>query len=399
MTWVQSMSPKYSRGKSQQGEVAGKPRQASGERLQKVLAAAGVASRRECETLILEGRVEVDRQTVSVLGTRVDPQQQEIRVDGTVLAKPRHVYYLVNKPMGVVSTNRDPEGRARVVDLVPSDKRLFAIGRLDRYSEGLIILTNDGELTNQLTHPRYGIAKTYRAKVVGFPTAETLEQLRKGVHLAEGMAQVASLTVRGRYPRGSDLEIVLTEGRNREIRRILAKVGHKVQQLRRTAIGPIRLGQLQPGEYRLMTFDEVRQLRRAVQRLGSQDAGGESGGVPRGKLPVSRTRSVRAAQAPARAGKAPGKRGGRPAYGKGAARGVAADAKRKTPKKPQKPTQPTPHVAGDRPGTVLDYDQPAPVKSTTRAARPYKKTVGKGRTGASATRRPGAKAARKGKRR
>ena len=239
----------------------------TGERLQKVLAAAGVASRRECETLILAGRVEVDRQTVTVLGTRVDPLHQEIRVDGTPLPKPRHVYYLLNKPAGVVSTNRDPEGRPRVIDLVPSDKRLFTIGRLDRSSEGMIIVTNDGELANQLTHPRYGIAKTYRAKVVGVPTSETLQKLRKGVYLAEGMARVSSLTVRGRHKRGSELEIVLTEGRNREIRRILAKVGHKVQHLRRIAIGPVRLGQLKPGEFRELTFDEVKQLRRAVQRM------------------------------------------------------------------------------------------------------------------------------------
>ncbi len=302
------MSPKYSKRSSKQDEVGSGRQATTGERLQKVLAAAGVASRRECETLILEGRVEVDRETVAVLGTRVDPLQQEIRVDGTPLPKPRQVYYLVNKPVGVVSTNRDPEGRTRVVDMVPSETRLFTIGRLDRYSEGLIILTNDGELTNQLTHPRYGIAKTYRAKVVGTPTTETLQKLREGVHLAEGMAKVASLTVRSRHARGSELEIILTEGRNREIRRILAKVGHKVQQLRRTAIGPIRLGKLAPGEYRQLTFDEVRQLRRAVQRFVSSGAASETAGGGRGKSSASRVRSVRASQGSCPRWQSPAKR-------------------------------------------------------------------------------------------
>jgi 23S rRNA pseudouridine2605 synthase len=144
--------------------------------LQKVLAAAGIASRRECETLIVDGRVEVDRRTVTELGTRVDPSTQEIRVDGVPLARAHHVYYLVNKPVGVVSTNRDPDRRARVVDLVPGEARLFTIGRLDRSSEGAIIVTNDGELANLLTHPRYSVPKTYRAWVLGFPTPETLRK-------------------------------------------------------------------------------------------------------------------------------------------------------------------------------------------------------------------------------
>ena len=135
----------------------------------KVLAAAGVASRRECEERILQGRVEVDRQVVTELGFRVDPETQEIRVDGQVLPRPKHVYFLVHKPMGVVSTNRDPARRMRVIDLVPEETRMFTVGRLDRNSEGLILVTNDGELANQLTHPRYGIAKTYRAQVLGFP--------------------------------------------------------------------------------------------------------------------------------------------------------------------------------------------------------------------------------------
>ncbi len=256
------MSPK--RGKPT-GRAASPPAY-RGERLQKVLAAAGIASRRECEELISTGRVEIDRQVITELGTRVDPLSQEIRVDGTVLARPRHVYYLVNKPPGVVSTNRDPEGRTRVIDLVPDKTRLFPVGRLDRSSEGLMLVTNDGELANHMTHPRYEIAKTYRVRVAGRPSGEELQALRKGVHLAEGVAQVASIRVKARQQRSTDLEIVLNEGRNREIRRILARVGHKVMQLRRIAMGPLRLGELPIGAYRQLTPDEVRQLRASLGR-------------------------------------------------------------------------------------------------------------------------------------
>ncbi|MBM4088089.1 MAG: pseudouridine synthase [Planctomycetes bacterium] len=247
-------------------------RRAETQRLQKVLATAGVASRRACVELIREGRVEVDRQTVTTAGFRVDPVRQEIRVDGRALARPHRVYYLVNKPAGVVSTNRDPAGRPRVVDLVPVETRLFTVGRLDRSSEGLIVVTNDGELANQLSHPRYEIPKTYRAKVLGYPTSQTLEKLRKGVHLAEGVARVAALRVKGRHARGAELELVLAEGRNREIRRVLAKVGHKVLHLRRIAIGPIRLGDLAVGRFRHLTEEEVRGLLRAVKRASASRA-------------------------------------------------------------------------------------------------------------------------------
>lgn len=248
-----------------------------GERLHKVLAAAGVASRRECEVLITEGRVQVDRETVTQLGTRVDPMQQEIRVDGSAIRRPRRTYFLVNKPVGVVSTNRDPQGRPRVVDLVPDVSRMFTVGRLDRSSEGLILVTNDGELSNRLTHPRYEIPKTYRARVAGHPTPELLRRLRKGIHLADGVARVASIHVKKRQTQTTELEIVLTEGRNREIRRVLARIGHKVLQLRRVGMGPLRLGQLPVGSCRPLSADEVRQLRRFAKQLstgGNRRAGG-----------------------------------------------------------------------------------------------------------------------------
>ncbi len=165
-----------------------------GQRLQKILAAAGLGSRRQCEELITSGRVEVDRQMVTQLGTRVDPGRQEIQVDGQPLSVGRRVYYAVNKPKGVVTTNRDPSGRPRVIDLVPGrDARLFAIGRLDLSSEGLILVTNDGELANRLAHPRYGVAKTYLAQVAGRPATEVLAQLCRGVRLAEGLARAESV--------------------------------------------------------------------------------------------------------------------------------------------------------------------------------------------------------------
>jgi 23S rRNA pseudouridine2605 synthase len=238
---------------------------ARGERLQKVLAAAGLGSRRQCEELILAGRVEVDRQVVLELGSRVDPRRQAIRVDGQPLARPRRVHYLVHKPAGVVSTNSDPAGRPRVIDLMPtSDRRLFTIGRLDLASEGLILLTNDGELANLLTHPRYGVEKTYHIRVAGTVDHEELMRLKKGVFLAEGFARVVRFTVLGRRGQSTLVEIVLNEGRNREIRRLLARVGHKVLSLKRVAIGGVRLGDLAPGESRPLRPDELRTLKESV---------------------------------------------------------------------------------------------------------------------------------------
>ena len=250
--------------------------QVGGDRLQKVLAAAGLGSRRQCEELIEQGRVEIDRQVVAELGTRVDPAAQEIRVNGTVLHVHRHVYYALNKPIGVLCTNNDPSGRPRAIDLVPANTgRLFSVGRLDLNSDGLILLTNDGELANRLTHPRYGVEKTYRVLVAGETTVEALEQLRRGIHLAEGIARVARVKVVQKHRQSTALEMVLDEGRNREIRRALARVGHKVLRLTRVAIGPLRLGKLKTGEFRRLSSEEVGQLHKALQ-----SAKGERKGEP-----------------------------------------------------------------------------------------------------------------------
>lgn len=236
----------------------------TGQRLQKVLAAAGVGSRRVCEELIAEGRVEVDKQVITRLGTKVDPDRQKIRVDGVALTVPRRVYYAVNKPPGVVSTNQDPGGRLRVIDLIGTDQRVFTVGRLDKSSEGLIIVTNDGELANRLTHPRYGVEKTYVVHVAGNPARESLEQLERGVYLAEGLARVAGLKTKRRFKHYTELEIVLNEGRNREIRRLLARIGNKVVRLKRIGIGPLKLGNQPVGTHRQLTHEEVAQLHRAV---------------------------------------------------------------------------------------------------------------------------------------
>ncbi|MBN2024573.1 MAG: rRNA pseudouridine synthase [Pirellulales bacterium] len=237
-----------------------------GERLQKILAAAGAGSRRRCEELIRAGRVEVDGRVVSQLGCRVDPANQEVRLDGVALRSPRRVYLAVHKPDGVISTNRDPSGRPRVIDLLPNkDVRLFPVGRLDLHSEGLILLTNDGALANRLTHPRYGVEKTYRVLVAGNPAREALAELRRGIHLAEGTVRVSVIRVRGKYKKSTALEMVLREGRNREIRRAMAKLGHKVLRLIRIAVGPVRLGTLEPGAYRRLSSAEITALRRAAE--------------------------------------------------------------------------------------------------------------------------------------
>ena len=231
-----------------------KPKAAAGDglqRLQKVLAAAGLGSRRQCEELITAGRVDVDRRVVTELGTRVDPAKQAIRVDGVALHTARLEYFAVNKPSGVLCTNRDPSGRTRVVDLVGAKHaRLFTIGRLDLHSEGLILVTNDGELANRLTHPRYGVSKTYRVVVAGNPTRDVLDKLEHGIHLAEGFARAERMEIKSRHKESTVLEMVLREGKNREIRRLLARVGHKVLRLTRIAVGPVRLGSLPTGAVR-----------------------------------------------------------------------------------------------------------------------------------------------------
>jgi 23S rRNA pseudouridine2605 synthase len=253
------------------------------QRLQRFLASAGFGSRRQCEELIEAGRVDVDGQIITKLGSTVDSSTQKVRVDGVLLKKQKSVYYAVNKPVGVVTTNRDPQGRPRVVDLVPPDERVFPVGRLDRSSEGLILLTNDGELAQRLTHPKFGVRKVYRVTVAGKVETETMRQMRKGIYISDGFVQVEGAKLLKSRSRSTEMEIVLREGKNREIRRILARLGHKVQSLRRIAVGPLRLGEVPPGAYRVVTSQEVEKLWSATETAaeGSGTRGRGKRGTPR----------------------------------------------------------------------------------------------------------------------
>ena len=231
-----------------------------GVRLQKVLARAGFGSRRTCDDLIAAGRVRVDG-AVAVLGRRVDAETALILVDGApVGVRPGLVYYLLNKPVGVVTTADDPQGRPVVVGLVPDAPRVFPVGRLDLDTEGLLLLTNDGEIANRLTHPSYGVEKEYVAHVEGSPTRSVLRQLREGVELEDGVTAPARVTP----VEPNVLRLVIHEGRNRQVRRMCDAVGHPVIRLVRTRIGPLADRSIRPGTWRHLETDELRALERAV---------------------------------------------------------------------------------------------------------------------------------------
>lgn len=231
------------------------------ERVQKVLARIGVASRRASENLIADGRVTVNGQAIT-LGARVGPDD-ELAVDGVVYTtRPGVVIYLLNKPTGVVTTASDPQGRPTVVELVPAEPRVFPVGRLDLDTEGLLLLTNDGDLTHRLTHPSFGIEKEYLVEVEGRPSRQALRQLREGVELDDGMTAAA---------KASEIEpglvrLTIHEGRNRQVRRMCETVGHPVRRLVRTRIGPIADRRLRPGQSRPLSDDEVLDLQRAIGR-------------------------------------------------------------------------------------------------------------------------------------
>ncbi len=252
------LAPPHPRSKLQPVETSDSP---FAERLHKLLAHAGIASRRACERLILEGRVKVDGRTVKELGLRVDPRRQKILFDDEPVRFERRVAFALYKPKGILCTNADELGRMKVKDLMPVvSLRVYPVGRLDKESEGLILVTNDGALALRVTHPRYGVTKIYEAWVKGLVTEDEVKKMRKGVHLSEGLAVLEAVQVISRHPEQSRVRMVLKEGRRREIRRILAKVGHPVRRLVRTAIGPVRLGDLGPGRYRELTREEIAEL-------------------------------------------------------------------------------------------------------------------------------------------
>jgi 23S rRNA pseudouridine2605 synthase len=240
------------------------------ERLQKVMAHAGVASRRKSEELIQRGRVSVNGRIVTQLGTKVDPDRDEIRVDGQLIEiAARRVYIMINKPRGVLSAMRDSRGRTALGDLVSIPQRVYPVGRLDVTSQGLILLTDDGELANLLTHPRYEHEKEYRVLVNGRPSEETLEAWRRGVILDGQRTAPVQVSIAGTQRDATVLNVVMHEGRKRQIREVAALLGHPVRELRRVRLGPLYLGSLGEGQWRYLTGREIGQLE-AIKRSVAQ---------------------------------------------------------------------------------------------------------------------------------
>ncbi|TWU19977.1 pseudouridine synthase [Allorhodopirellula heiligendammensis] len=325
-------------------------------RLNQLLASAGLGSRRHCEDLIREGRVDIDGQIVTQLGVTVDPTLQKVRVDGVPLKPQKLVYYAVHKPNGVVSTNSDPQGRPRVVDLVPPTQRVYPVGRLDRTSDGLILLTNDGDLAQSLAHPKFGVQKIYRVTVAGEVRPETMRKMREGIYIAEGLVRVDGAKIIKAKKKATDMEIRLREGKNREIRRILAKFGHKVQTLRRIAIGPLRLGDMPAGAYRNLTRAEIDKLHAIAAQAAAappekptaEQAAGRGGTDGRGPG-VGKPRDLKPA----------GKKAGKASTRSAKKTGGAADTRtenRRPVKSTRRPTK-LPQRDKNRIGTIIVGDE------------------------------------------
>ena len=238
------------------------------ERLQKVLAHAGVASRRTSEALIEQGRVTVNGKTVTELGTKVDPRRDVITVNGQTLPKQTemYVYIILNKPAGILSAASDERGRKTVIDLVDVEERVYPVGRLDLRSEGLILLTNDGDLAEKLTHPRYHLEKEYHVLVSGKPSSQTLARWRGGEVEVDGKPTTPAIVER-LNPEGDNswLKIILTEGRKRQIREVAKALGHPVRRLERVRIGSLKMGRLKPGRWRHLTPAEAQRLKNSVK--------------------------------------------------------------------------------------------------------------------------------------
>lgn len=236
-------------------------------RLQRYLAQCGLGSRRECEELIENGRIQIDGKTVTKLGTNVSPAEQAVALDGEKLSIERKKYFLLNKPPGFLCTAKDPQGRRTIFDLFPPEgPRLFCVGRLDEATTGLLIVTNDGALTQKLAHPKYRIHRLYKAQVAGHPTREVLNELKEGLFFTEGKFKVHDIRPVKKQGRSTWVEITMTEGQNREIRRLLARTGHKVMKLERIGFGPVRLGRVPMGQYRELRREELGKLFEILER-------------------------------------------------------------------------------------------------------------------------------------
>lgn len=253
----------------------------SKERLQKVLAHAGVASRRKAEELMLQGRVTVNGRVITQLGTKVDPANDDIRVDGQrIQIKAGRTYIMINKPRSVLSTMEDDRGRRALGDLIQAPMRLYPVGRLDAGSEGLILLTDDGELANLLTHPRYRHEKEYRVLVNGRPSEKTLDAWRRGVLLDGELTAPARVDLVRTEKNASVLRVVMREGRKRQIRRVASLLGHPVRELKRVRLGPLQLGTLGEGQWRYLTAKETRELealKRSFRKARKRKAGRSRG--------------------------------------------------------------------------------------------------------------------------
>jgi pseudouridine synthase len=259
------------------------------ERIQKILARAGIASRREAEKMALEGRVTVNGKVVDQLGFKADSLKDHIKVDGKRLFRPEpKITLLLNKPRHYLSTVKDPAGRPTVMDLLKGVRlRVYPIGRLDFDAEGLLLLTNDGDLAYRLSHPKFSIRRTYWAKVEGVPDQKKLMRLKRGVMLEDGEAKVVSATILHRMEKHSWVEAVVSEGRNHLVKRILSAIGHPIRRLKRVGYGPIRLGDLPTGQFRSLTDEEMERLKKAIsERPEARDDGrGMRGGRREERMP------------------------------------------------------------------------------------------------------------------
>jgi 23S rRNA pseudouridine2605 synthase/16S rRNA pseudouridine516 synthase len=244
------------------------------ERIQKILARAGIASRREAERMLLDGRITVNGRVVDTLGSKADLMTDHIKVDGKRVAHVEpNITLLLNKPRGYVSTILDPEGRPTVMDLLKKVKyRLYPVGRLDFDAEGLLFLTNDGRLTYHLSHPKFSVPKTYWVKVSGFPDESKMGRLLRGIMLEDGRAEALSLRILRKKEKNCWLEIIVAEGRNRMVKRMFSGIGHSVLKLKRVQFGPIRLGSLPSGEFRYLTAEEIKKLK-ALNQVKSSESG------------------------------------------------------------------------------------------------------------------------------
>jgi 23S rRNA pseudouridine2605 synthase len=261
------------------------------ERLNKYLAHAGVGSRRFCDKLIAAGRVKVNGVKVTELGLKIDPATHQVAVDDHPVRAEKLVYWAVNKPVGHLCTNHDPAGRPRAIDLLPHvEQRVYTVGRLDEGSDGLLLMTNDGDLAQALMHPRYGVPKTYYVLVAGKPTPDDLQKLLDGVWLSEGKVRARSVKRLKPQGNGTWLRVVLTEGKNREIRRMLAKLGHKVMRLKRVAIGPVKLDKLPKGKARRVSEEELKALRAFVVKSREKIAAARARAADRSANPERQRR-------------------------------------------------------------------------------------------------------------